>query len=49
MIFNREGNRYKLCVIGDLNEWDGREDIRDVFGVPGEYENGRKAVDFCAE
>ena len=49
---NRVGNRYRLYVLGDLNGWIGdrvRADITGAFGVPGENENGRRVVEFCAE
>ena len=46
------GNRYRLCILGDINGW-----IRDRtrggktgdFGVPGENDNGRRVLEFCAE
>ena len=50
-ILDREGNGYRLYILGDLKRWAGdmaRADITDVFGVPGENDNGRKVVDFCA-
>ena len=46
------GNGYKLYIMGDLNEWIGdrtRAGITGAFGVPGENENGRRMVEFCAE
>ena len=49
---DRVGNGYRLCVMGDLNGWVGdrvRAGITGAFGVPGENENGRRVVEFCAE
>ena len=49
---DRVGNGYRLCVLGDLNRWIGdrvRASITSAFGVPGENENGRRVVEFCAE
>ena len=52
---DRVGNGYRLCVMGDLNGWIGdgvRAGINCIscaFGVPGENNNGRRAVEFCAE
>ena len=37
---------------GDLNGWIGdrtRAGITGAFGVPGENDNGRRVVEFCAE
>ena len=41
-----------LCILGDLNGWIGdrtRDGITGAFGIPGENDNGRKVVEFCAE
>ena len=41
-----------ICVLGDLNGWIGdrmRAGITGDFEVPGENENGRRLVEFCAE
>ena len=49
---DRVGNGYRLCILGDLNRWIGdrtRPHITGAFGVPGENDNGKKVVDFCAE
>ena len=46
------GNGYRLCILGDLNGWIGnrtRVGIADAFGVPEEYDNGRRVVDICVE
>ena len=46
------GNDYRLCILGDLNEWMGnrtRAGITGAFGVPGQNGNGRRVVEFCAE
>ena len=51
-IVDRVGNWYILCVMGDLNGYIGvrvRAGITDVFGVPGENENERRVMEFCAE
>ena len=48
---DRVGNGYRLCVLGDLNRWIEdrvRASIIGAFGVPGENENGRRIVEFCA-
>ena len=44
-------NGYRLCVLGDLNGWVGnrlRLSATDVFRVPGEIDNGKRVVGFCA-
>ena len=49
---DRVGNRYRLCLLGDLNGWFGdrvRAGITDAFEVPGENKNGRRVVEFCDE
>ena len=46
------GNGYRLCILGDLNEWIGdrmRADITGAFGAPGKNDNGRRVVEFCEE
>ena len=46
------GNGYRLCLLGDLNGWVGdgtKAGITGVFGVPGENDNGRRAVVFWME
>ena len=51
-ILESVGNGYRLCILGDLNGWIGdrtRAGITGVFGVPGENDNGRTMVEFCAE
>ena len=51
----REGDveeRYKLCILADLNGCIGYRmtaSITGAFGVPGENDNGRRVVEFCAE
>ena len=45
------GNGYRLCMLGDLNGWIGdrtRDGITGAFGVPGENDNGRRAVEVCS-
>ena len=52
MILNSVGNGYRLCLLGDLNEWRGdrtRSGITGAFGVPRKNDNGRRVVEFCAE
>ena len=49
---DRVESEYRLCMLGDLNGWIGdrvRAGITGAFGVPGENENGRRVVEFCAE
>ena len=49
---DRVGNGYSLCTLGDLNGWIGyrtRAGITSAFGFPGENDNGRIVVEFCAE
>ena len=51
-ILDRVGNRYKLCILGDLNGWIGdrmRAGITGTFGVTGENDNGRRVVVLFAE
>ena len=39
-------------MLGNLNGWIGervRAVITSAFGVPGENNNGRRVVEFCAE
>ena len=51
-ILDSIGNGYRLCIVGDLNRWIGdwtRAALTDAFGVPGENDNGRRVVEFCAE
>ena len=46
------GNRYRMCILKDLNGWIGDKDragITGDFGIPEENDNGRRMVDFCAE
>ena len=43
---------YRLCILEDLNGWIGdrtRDGIEGAFGDPGENDNGRRVVVFCAE
>ena len=43
------GNRYRLCILGELNGWRGdrtRAGITGALGVPGENDNRRRAVEF---
>ena len=40
------------AFLGDLNGWIGdrtRAGITGAFGVPGENDNGKRVVEFCAE
>ena len=49
---DRVGNRYRLCILDDVKGWIGdrkRAGIIGAFGVPGENDNGRRVVEFCAE
>ena len=49
---DRIGNGYRLWVLGDLNGWigdRGRAKITGSFVVPGENDNGRGVVEFCAK
>ena len=46
-IVDRVGNEYRLCVLGDLNIWIG--DRVRVGKIPGQINNGRRKVEFCAE
>ena len=51
-ILDREGNGYRLCILGDLNRWIGDRTsagMTGAFRVPGENDNGRRVVKFCAE
>ena len=51
-ILDRVGNRYRLCIQGELYGWMGdrtRAGITGAFGVSVENDNGRKVVEFCAE
>ena len=51
-ILDRLGNGYRLCILGYLNGWIGglkRAGITGAFGVPGENDNGRRVVEFCAK
>ena len=52
MVLDRVRDGYRLSVMGDLNGWIGdrvRASITGDFGVPGQNDNGRRGVDFCAE
>ena len=45
-------NVYRLCILGDLNgsiRDRTRAGITGAFQVPGENDNGRRVVEFCAE
>ena len=45
------GNGYRLCILGYLNGWIGdktRAGITGAFELPGENDNGRRVVEFCA-
>ena len=51
-IVDRVGNGYRLCTLRDLNGWIGdraRATITGAFRVPGENDNSRRVVEFCAE
>ena len=46
------GNGYRLYILEYLNGWIGnrtRDGITNAFGVPGENDNGRRVMEFCAE
>ena len=41
-----------MCILGNQNGWIGdriKAGITDAFGVPGENDNGRRVLEFCAE
>ena len=43
------GNGYRLCILGDLNEWiedRTRAGTTGAFGVPEENDNDRRVVEF---
>ena len=45
-------NGYRMFILGDLNGWirdRTRAGITGAFEVPGENDNGRRVVEFCAE
>ena len=42
------GNGYRLCILRDLNGCIG-DRITCAFGAPGENDNSRRVVEFCAE
>ena len=51
-ILDTVGNRYRLCILGNLNGWIGertRAGITGAFGVSGENDNGRRGLEFYAE
>ena len=51
-ILDRVGNRYRLCILGDLNGWIRdrvRAGITGTFGDPGDNYNGRRVVEFYGE
>ena len=51
-VVDRVGYEYQLCVLEDLNGWVGgrvKVSMSGAFRVPGENDNGRRVVDFCAE
>ena len=51
-ILDRVGNGYRLCILGNLNGCIGDEmrvGVTGAFGFPGENNNGRRVVEFCAE
>ena len=46
------GNGYRFCILGDLNGWIIDRTIAGITsasGVPGENDNGKRVVKFCAE
>ena len=52
MVKKGRGSGMTWTGLGDLKEWIGgrvRAGINGAFGVPGEDDNGRKVVEFCAE
>ena len=52
MIVDRVCNGYKLWILGDLNGWIGdrvRASITGAFRIPGENDNSRRGMEFCAE
>ena len=48
MTLDSVGNGYRLCILRYLNRWT-RAGINGCFGVPGENDNGRRVVEFCAK
>ena len=51
-ILDRARNECRLCIRGDLNGGIGertRISTTGTFGVPGENDNGKRVVEFCAE
>ena len=45
------GNGYRLCILGEINEWIGdriRPSITGAFVVPGENDNCKTVMEFCA-
>ena len=47
---DRVGNRYRLCILGDLNGWIGnrvRAGTIGAFGLLGKNDNGRRVVEFA--
>ena len=51
-IVDSVGNRYRLCVLRNLNRWIEdrvRAGITGAFGVSGENGNGTSVIQFYAE
>ena len=51
-ILDSVGNRYRLCILRDVNGWIGdrtRAGISGAFGIAGENDNDRRVVEFCEE
>ena len=51
-ILDSVGNGYIFCILGNLNRWirgSTRACVTGAFGVPGENDNSRRVVEFCAE
>ena len=49
---DRVSNGYRLCILRDLNGWvldRVRGGISNTYGLPGENDNGRRVMKFCAE
>ena len=48
-ILDKVENGYRLCILGDLNGDRTIAGITGAFRVPGENDNGKRVVKFCAE
>ena len=51
-VVDRLSKEYRLYGLGDLNGCVGKKvrvGITGPFGVPGEYDNERRVIEFCAK